>query len=224
MRDVGKGPWAIVPAKGFARAKTRLAPLLQPHERAELASAMLRDVLGVLAHSPVLGGILLVSGDADVARMAADYGVATLMEPMEAGTNAAVQRGLDHLKMVGAERCVVVQADIPFLASHELAAVLGALERNSLALVPASRDGGTNMLALARPDLIAPNFGHDSFARHLRAAAALGITAEVLQLTGASHDIDVPTDLSFDPQNGTGRHTQALLQRLPHARPLHGAN
>jgi len=210
----GTGAWAVVPAKGFSRAKTRLSPLLEPRGRAELARAMLSDVLGVLAHAQGLAGILVVSGDAEVARMAADYGVATLMEPMEAGTNAAVQRGLDHLKEVGAERCIVVQADIPFLAGHEFASILAALERAPLAIAPAKRDGGTNMLALAAPDLIAPAFGEDSFKRHFEAAAQLGLAVDALDLRGAGHDIDVPTDLSFDPEPGTGTHTQAVLSRL----------
>jgi 2-phospho-L-lactate guanylyltransferase len=206
--------WALIPAKRFSRAKSRLSPLLDHEERTLLAQAMLRDVLGIVSRSRCFAGVLLVSGDVEVARMGADYGVATLMDPTEAGTNAAVQYGLDHLGSVGAGSCVVVQGDLPFLSRAELAAVVLTLQRCDMVVVPATRDGGTNILGLARPDLISPQFGSDSHARHLRTAADLGIVAEVLHLHGAGHDIDIAVDLEFDAEPGTGAHTLALLRRL----------
>jgi 2-phospho-L-lactate guanylyltransferase (CobY/MobA/RfbA family) len=78
-------------------------------------------------------------------------------------------------------------------------------------LVPARRDGGTNILALSRPDLIAPQFGPASFARHLCAAKDLGIEATILELAGAGHDIDVPADLEFAAPSGAGAQTRAAL-------------
>jgi 2-phospho-L-lactate guanylyltransferase len=206
--------WAVVPAKGFAQAKNRLSPHLDAGQRALLARAMLRDVLGVVARTESFAGSLLVSGDADVARMGAEYGVATLLDPAEGGTNAAVQCGLDHLRSIGAARCVVIQGDLPFLSDVELSKVLAALARHDMVLVPARRDGGTNILALRRSDLIAPQFGEDSFARHCRAASDLGIEPEVLKLRGGGHDIDIPEDLDFVAGAGTGVHTQALLRSL----------
>lgn len=213
------GVWAVVPSKGFRRAKTRLAPLLDQDERADLACAMLGDVLDVLKRAPGVAGVLVVAGDMDVAAVAERNGAVTLADPVEAGTNAAVKRGLQHLTDIGAGRCVVVQADIPFLSGQEFASVLSALERNPLVIAPAKRDGGTNILALARPDLIVPAFGPDSFARHLRAASSLGIEAAVLTLRGAGHDIDVPSDLDDCPESGTGPRTRALLMRRSHTVP-----
>src|SRR5215203_5013516 len=90
--------WAVVPVKGFARAKARLSPVLTRQERADLARAMLGDVLEVLSKAPGLAGVLVVSGDAEVARQAVEFGAVVLDEPVEAGTNAAVQRGLDHVR------------------------------------------------------------------------------------------------------------------------------
>ena len=206
-----KGIWALVPAKSFHRAKARLAPVLGQDARAELAQAMLDDVLSVLKHADGLAGVLVVTGDAHVAAVAAGHGADTLADPAEQGTNAAVKRGLDHLKSLDAAHCVVVQGDIPFLSPHEFSAVLSALQRYQLVLAPAKRDGGTNILALGRPDLIVPAFGPDSFVRHLRAAASVGILPKILDLRGAGHDIDVPSDLENCPEIGTGPRTSALL-------------
>ena len=193
------GVWALIPVRAFASAKTRLASMLAPSEREQLARAMLGDVLAVLTRSKKLDGILLVSGDGEVARFGADYGVATLLDPIDAGTNAAVQLGLDHLKSVEAGRCVVVQSDIPFLTDAELTQVLDALDHAPVAIVPAIRDRGTNMLALSRPDIMAPAFGERSFDRHMAVAASLGVDVKMLDLPGAGHDIDLPTDLTVLP-------------------------
>lgn len=48
--------WAIVPAKRFSEAKTRLAPVLTRSERSQLARAMLHDVMTVLSSVKELAG------------------------------------------------------------------------------------------------------------------------------------------------------------------------
>lgn len=206
--------WALLPVRGFSSAKTRLGSALNAAERSELARAMLSDVLAVLTRSPAVAGILLVSGDREVARFGANYGVVTLMEPAAAGTNAAVQLGLDHLKSVGAGPCVIVQSDIPCLSDAEFARVVDALRRTPVVIVPASRDRGTNMLALSRPDIIVPSFGERSFERHMMTAADLDLDIAVLELPGAGHDIDMPADLYSLPDCDTGIHTRTVLRRL----------
>lgn len=210
----GAGFRAVVPVKAFSRAKTRLSPLLSIEERRELARAMLEDVLAVLSRSPALAGVLVVSGDEEVAKVAAQFGAETLVESIEAGTNAGVQRGLAFLKSTGAGPCLIVHADIPFLSDDELRSIVAALDRSAAVIVPASRDEGTNALALSEPGLIAPSFGCGSFARHVQAATDLGIKPEILHLRGAGHDLDVPADLRFDPDIGAAKRTQAVLGRF----------
>lgn len=207
-------PWALVPAKDFAGAKSRLSPVLNGANRAMLAEAMLKDVLGVIAESQGFAGVLLVSSSREVARLGEDHGVATLLDPSEAGTGAAVQRGLDHLQSVGVGRCVVVLGDLPLLSTGELKQILAGLDESDVVLVPARRDGGTNILALSRPDLIAQQFGQGSRARHLRAAGQIGVRAKVLELKGAGHDVDVPADLLEIAGQAAEIHTRSVLRRL----------
>ena len=64
----------MVPFKGTAQAKQRLAPALTSSQRQELAFAMLQDVLQALAAVPELAGILLVSVDPAAAALAAKFG------------------------------------------------------------------------------------------------------------------------------------------------------
>jgi 2-phospho-L-lactate/phosphoenolpyruvate guanylyltransferase len=207
--------WAVVPVKRFDRAKARLASTLDRAERAELAKAMLGDVLQQLARTKGLAGALVVTGDPEAAAMAIGFGAVVVADPVESGTNDAVLRGIQELLASGrAGGVVVAPGDIPAVTADELRRVLAALDETSVALVPAARDGGTNILALSPLGLIAPAFGPDSFVRHVAAASAMGIRPAVLRLDGASHDVDVAADLVFEGGPCAGSRTRACLRRF----------
>lgn len=215
--------WALVPAKAFKCAKSRLAPVMREAERARLSRAMLGDVLDLLRSNVRIAGILVVTADLEVAVVAACQGACTLADPYEAGTNAAVRVGLNHLAEIGAKRCLVVPGDVPFMCATELQKIIDALDGASVAVVPAKRDGGTNVLALSDPLMIVPAFGRDSFARHLQAAHSLSLSVEILHLAGAGHDIDLPVDIGDIPGSEAGARTRALLSSnafLPVARTM----
>jgi 2-phospho-L-lactate guanylyltransferase len=206
--------WAVVPVKGFERAKTRLAGILAPSERQELAKAMLADVLEALADTEGLAGILVVTADAEAAAMAASIGATVLADPVESGTNPAVLWGLRELDRLGKSGALVVPGDLPFVTPAELRTVLSALDRSPAVIVPAARDGGTNILALSPPGAMIPAYGPDSFARHLAAATAARLDPMVLTFDGAGHDIDVAADLVVDAGCRAGRRTRACLGRV----------
>lgn len=189
------GIGAIVPMKGFRDAKSRLGLLLDCSQRALLAEAMARDVLDVLLRVAGLATVAVVTSDGAVAALARSYGVAVVDDCTDTGTNDAVRQGLHWLSGSGYAGALVVPGDVPFLGCDEVEAMLVAMRRNIVAVVPARRDGGTNMLGLSPPDVISPCFGSNSFAGHLAAARMAGIEPAVLRLDGAGHDIDVPSDL-----------------------------
>ncbi|MFG1420742.1 2-phospho-L-lactate guanylyltransferase [Roseixanthobacter liquoris] len=191
--------WALVPVKRFALAKRRLAPELSPAERAALAKAMLRQVLGVLAGCRGLAGILVVTGDPDAMALARAFCAHVLPDAVENGTNAAVRAGMAALDRAGKGGVIVVPGDVPGMTRAELDAVVDALESTSVVLVPATRDGGTNLLAACPPALMAPSFGPSSFARHLESARTAGRDPRVLHLPGLGRDIDVSADLAALP-------------------------
>lgn len=211
------GIWAVIPVKRLDRSKMRLSDMLDPSERRELAWAMFRDVLDTLVGVRGLGGILVVTNDPQAGAHARARGAATLPDPYEAGTNEAVRSGMAWLIQRGAAGAIVVPGDIPFASQDEFTAVLGELRRHSVVLVPAARDGGTNVLAMAPPQAIAVAYGEGSFARHLSAARAAGFEPRVLQLEGAGRDIDVSSDLFVQAGPGQAVRTRARLTRIaPH--------
>ncbi|EKF20892.1 2-phospho-L-lactate guanylyltransferase [Nitratireductor pacificus] len=214
------GYWAIVPVKRLDRAKSRLSLLLSRAERQELAGAMLRDVFDVLVGAERLSGIVVVTNDVQAAELASGIGASVVPDRLEAGTNEAVRQGLEWLLGRDCEGAIVVPGDVPFASPAEVDAVAGALDAHAVVLVPALRDGGTNMLGLRPSNLMEPAFGPDSFTRHLAMARAAGITPRVLHLEGAGHDIDVSSDLFCSAEGGAAARTRAFLERLAQNNPV----
>jgi 2-phospho-L-lactate guanylyltransferase len=207
--------WAVVPVKRFDRAKQRLSEVLDGVGRAALAAAMLGDVLEQLSETAGLTGVLVVTSDTEAIVIAGGFGAAVLNDPADSGVNDAVAYGVSRLRPLGASSALIAPSDIPFVTSAELSSVLAALEQTSVVLTPALRDGGTNILGLSPPDVIAPAFGPESLARHL--AAARDLRPTVISLEGAGRDIDVPADLALSRvalESGSGARTIACLREL----------
>lgn len=197
--DLGRGCWALVPVKPFSIAKRRLSTVLSPAQRESLAQAMLHDVLGVLAQSHELAGILVVTSDPDAVNLARGYGAAACRDEFDGGTNLAVLQGVRALDEQGRSAVMIVHGDVPLLTTMEVASVIESLDKSSIVIAPASRDGGVNLLAAKLPLSIEPCFGTDSFARHLDAARGAGLAPVILRLEGIGFDIDRADDIAaFD--------------------------
>jgi 2-phospho-L-lactate guanylyltransferase len=205
--------WAIVPAKRFSHAKTRLAPVLTRPERSQLARAMLHDVMTVLSSVKELAGILVVSGDPSVARVVHPFGARLVYDVLETGVNDAVREGLNALTRDRKAGVMIIPGDVPFTTPAELQTVLRTMVERMIVLTPASHDGGTNCLAMADPCGIPPCFGEGSFIKHQAAARRARIAYGVCHLEGLGHDIDCPDDLVTGPR-WLGSRTWGLLDDL----------
>lgn len=188
----------IVPVKPLRLAKRRLALVLTADERRQLVLAMLSDVLDTLADVHSAGPVLVVTPDPEVAVLAEANGVSVLVEGAADGLNSAVRRGLADGHVQSGGQALILPGDVPLASAGEIERVVGSISsrrRPRVAVVP-SRDGdGTNALLLSPPDVIEPSFGPGSFVRHLAAAVARRVDAEVLQMDGLGTDIDTPGDL-----------------------------
>lgn len=188
---------AILPVKRFGLAKQRLAERLGPEQREALAQAMVSDVLGALAISRRLDGVLVVTNEPAVAALASSLGATVAPDRRDAGQSAATAVGAAHAKRKGFERVLMVPGDCPALDRDELDGLLEAhTESPSVVIVPDRHGTGTNALLLSPPDVIAPAFGPGSFARHQEAASAAGVACTVARPETLLLDIDTPADLA----------------------------
>ena len=193
----GTGTIAIVPVKGLAGAKSRLASVLSPAARRRLVVQMLGDVLAALAATPAVTRTLVVTPDAEVAAIARAQGAEIIHEDTPISLNGALRTALHASGCLADARCLLLPADVPLVTPDEIAVLLkgepGSLHR--VVIAPSHDGGGTNALVLNDHDVMGPSFGPNSFKRHLEMAEALHLSPRVVRLPGLGFDIDTPEDL-----------------------------
>lgn len=211
---IGSDAWIVVPAKSFAMAKCRLSSLLSDSERAMLARMMLSDVLGAAGGALGPRNIAVVTNSDEVAMEALRLGVAVIDDGYAAGTNDAIKAGLAAVGERGGRCVVILPSDVPTVLSEDISGLLAALKRGYMAIVPATRDGGTNALAINLPGQLELCFGAQSFARHVSAANQIGIKPKVVLNGRIGLDIDQPEDLFHFLQRNTATATDRYLRSI----------
>ncbi len=190
-------PTVVVPFRG-PEGKSRLGEL-RLELRASLAHAMLADVVAACIQ---VGPTFVVAPDRPAVR-----GATHVPDPGE-GQGAAVRAGLDAAVATGAAApYLVVNADLPCVSARDLFTLLGALPAGGIA-VAAARDGTTNALVLATPDLFVPAYGPGSAGRFAALAPSRTVDAPNL-----ADDVDTLADLERVRER-LGARTRALLTRL----------
>lgn len=188
--------YAVIPAKGFANAKQRLATFLQPHERRALARAMLMDTLTACMQAHALDGVGVVTCEREVAEVAESLQAEVLWEPQAQGHTHAVAFGIQTCQQRGITTLLTMPGDLPLLTPADVQAIVAPPEPLvPVVLVPNHDDLGTNAIVLSPPDCLPLAFGYDSFQRHLRLAAERHLAVEVRRLPRVALDIDEPDDL-----------------------------
>jgi 2-phospho-L-lactate guanylyltransferase len=169
---------AVVPMKSTEFAKSRLAPVLDAAGRRTLAQQMLDHVLGVLRQA---GLPVRVAGD--------NQGKGDLNADVTAAARLAEGEGASHL--------LLVMADLPYLSTDDIAALVEAGRDNAVVIAEA-KDGGTNALLLKPPTVLEFAFAthRPSATFHAESARRAGIEPVILRRPGLARDIDTPADLA----------------------------
>ncbi len=217
--------WAIVPVKRLDAGKQRLADVLDNFARRALSRAMTEDVLGALAQTRELNGVLVVTGDPEVKELAEGHGALTLDDSGYRDLNAAAKGGIEYVMALGADGVMVVHADAPLATSNEFELVLAAHRAESdngphVTIVPARDDGGTNCLAISPPDILPLCYGEDSCRKHEAAAKAKDISCRIMTLPGIGLDVDDRADLEALVMAPGNSNAQKILRKIGVARRL----
>lgn len=189
---------ALVPVKTFSSAKSRLAKVRSPEERATLARAMAEHVLGVLRGCRRIEAITVVTPGDDVAAWAEGLGARALKDLGTAERlGDVIDDALAHLAAEGAEAALVVMSDLPNLDAESIERMIDELAGADLVVAPDVDGLGTNALALAPPTGMRTCFGNvDSAMRHRDAAVRQGLRVVDVCSPGLGRDVDVPDDLA----------------------------
>jgi 2-phospho-L-lactate guanylyltransferase len=190
--------FALVPVKGFTKAKSRLAGVLEPGARRAFAERCFDHVLTVLEEHPGVAQVLVLSSDAEVLRAARARGHHALIDPPGATRlNEIVDSGLSLVADQGATEALVLMSDLPALRSDDIDALLHTETRlaDVVVIAPDRERLGTNALVLRPPERMPTCFGDPrSYRLHEARAAALGCRCHVVQRPGLAGDVDSGED------------------------------
>ena len=191
--------WALVPIRGLETAKTRLGEDLDPEERVELVTNLLRRTLEATRDAQRVAGTIVVTMDPDAAGIAHELRAIGLVERAP-GLNAAIEAARSVAVARGATAVLVLPADLPAVSAAAIDALIGAAaeaaEGNGrlVAVVPDRHGLGTNALLISPPGAIDPAFGEASRAAHAARADSAGVRR--LELDGPlALDLDTAADL-----------------------------
>jgi 2-phospho-L-lactate guanylyltransferase len=222
---------AILPVKRFPVAKQRLGESVDDSLRANLARAMVGDVLSALRDCRAIDATIVVTCEPSVVTEAEYIGAIVVEDVAEEGQSAAAGLGLARAIEEGFERALCVPGDCPTLDPQELTALLALPETEvgppartasaharEVVIVPDRHGSGTNGLLLSPPDAIPPSFGPDSRERHERLAEAAGASRRIERPSSLLLDIDTGEDLAALRERLTGEtvrapRTRAVLER-----------
>lgn len=185
----------LVPVKGTARAKGRLSSVLDAPGRVLLVGWMLDRVLRA-ATGAAVRRLFVVGGDAQTASIARRHG-AGLIADRGAGLNEALSDALRQVRRPGLQACIVLAADLPWLATEDVDALVDASHGGRTAVIAPAQDGtGTNAVVAAECYTYDPAFGPRSRARHHRLLAERGASVSEVSRPGLAFDVDLPEHLA----------------------------
>jgi 2-phospho-L-lactate/phosphoenolpyruvate guanylyltransferase len=203
----------LLPVKDFRHAKQRLASALDADTRANLARAMLSDVLEALSQAKAPDWVVVFTASAEVTQMARSFGFDVVVESSVAGHSAAVNLMVSELSS-NSTQILSIAGDLPKLRAEDIDFVMN--NANEPITVLPSRDGtGTNGILFVLPARIEMEYGESSFSRHMSKASAAGHRTQVMNIPGLAFDIDTPEDLQafLDSPRKDGKTWRYLMAR-----------
>jgi 2-phospho-L-lactate guanylyltransferase len=183
----------LIPCKGFAAGKSRLAPVLAPDARAWLCETLLsRTLAAALAFTGRGGRVAVVSPERAALDLASALG-AIAIEDLGRGLNPSLAEGSARLAGDGA--IIILPIDLPSLVPSALEALV-ANERE--VVIAADLAGtGTNALGLGRAVRahFPFAFGEGSHAAHVAVARHREFAVRTVSDPRLGFDLDTPADL-----------------------------
>jgi 2-phospho-L-lactate guanylyltransferase len=193
----------ILPFRSRDAAKSRLGSALDAEERDVLVLGMLSHTIHVLNSWSAGQMVHVVTADPGLEAAYGGWPTLRFVRDPGAGLNAALRAARSSALEAGASCVLMLPADLPLLSVASLDGLLHAADatlaagngRPVVVIAPADARTGTNALLLAPPDVIDPCFGPQSFEAHLRAAASIDASVQVVDDALLGFDLDTPDDL-----------------------------
>lgn len=184
----------LIPFKGPENAKSRLASMLTPAERAAVARSMFKHVLDTACGTLGAEEVVVVTTSLEVE--ATCRGRCRVSVEQAGDLNSAIRSALTCLEVDERETILgIIHADLPRLHRDDIEQLL-AVRPNEIAIAPDREWQGTNALAYHSRSGFQTMFGVGSFARHLRQVRVRGLEPVIVARYGLATDVDEPHQMS----------------------------
>ena len=200
---------ALIPLKPPTEAKARLAGLLSPDERAQLARVTFLTVADALLAAAV-PFVVLTPNVIAAADLTAGRCTVIEEQPSVRGFSAQLQAALDGTSFAKSDTVLILHADLPLATPNAVRLLVSAARKHEgCVTMVESADGGTNAMILPLPRLFALHYGRDSFALHAAAVRASGLGVHVHRSAQLALDLDTAADVRSLFATSRGRKSPA---------------
>jgi 2-phospho-L-lactate guanylyltransferase len=181
--------------------------------------AMAEDVLAALTAAPGVERILLVSNEPEAGRLLSAWPLEVFYSSDNEGLNRELEHAAAYAASRGAERVLIVHADLPWLSPDALDRFIAGCPDGKVCAASCKLGTGTNALLVPLPLPLPLVFGADSLQGFRDAAAAAGLELQVAEDPHLALDVDNPDDferLSGAPNAGQlpGPATRRALEQM----------
>ena len=189
--------WVVVPIRGIARGKTRLAPKLDAAARERLNRWLIERTFDVIAEwRGDLSTCVIVSRCPEVYAMAKGRGTPLVCESdPQSDQNRSASVGVEYALQHGARRAVLLPSDLPDMTPDALDELIKEAHRERhMTISPDNAGTGTNAVVIDAHAHRGLCFGPNSFPRYLAWAAREGWSVTVCSRPELTFDLDTPAD------------------------------
>jgi len=180
----------LVPCKGLSTGKSRLRECLDMHERRDLCERLLVSTLRAAARLVGSKRVHAVTSDAEAGAIAHRLGIRRIADP-GFGLNEALDFARSALLSEGRADMLMLPIDLPYVDAQALANIAACA--GDVVIASDECGTGTNILLLRSQARHLPfAYGDRSFAAHLAAAHARGLSPQIVRDWRLSFDIDEP--------------------------------
>jgi 2-phospho-L-lactate guanylyltransferase len=205
--------WVILPVKHLQDSKIRLKDILSNEQRCRFSYLMLTDTLETLCSSDHVQGVMMISSDQSLSRLAEKYHAEFILTDKDSGYSKDAMDAITQLYQNDVDKIAIIPTDLPQLSHHDLK-LLDNAHQQGITLCAAEKDGGTNAFVFTPPLGIPLLFGLDSFKKHKQAAKDREITLNIVNATGVQRDIDRLDDLQWLSKQENGAEAWKYVKDL----------
>ncbi|MEJ8569766.1 2-phospho-L-lactate guanylyltransferase [Elongatibacter sediminis] len=215
--------WALVPLKNLAQAKARLAPRANAALRRALVLAMADDVLAALTGVDCIERVVLVSNEPEAGRLLHEQRLDVFYTSDHEGLNSELEEATAYAAAQGADRVLIIHADLPWLTAESLDAFVSQCPEETVCVARDKIGTGTNAVLSPLPLPVPLVFGQESLPAFQANGRKLGVDIQVTDDPALAEDIDHPDDFTKlvseqEAGRSPGPATAQLLQDLENYR------